>query len=242
MPVCPNCHGCNIKKNGRTYYGKQNHKCKDCGRQFVEENNHTIGIELREIARRCLLERISLRGTCRLLGVSLTWLMSFAVKTWRETPGDLGANPKLLRIRSKHKLKLIGFQMDEMWSFVGEKRNKAWIWVVYEPDSKQFIAFHIGGRGIDAAKSLWAKIPLKFKEQSTFETDYWESYKAIIPSNQHIVGKEYTYFIEGIFATVRARVSRLVRKSLSFSKKRENHEAAIGYFFWQMNLTKQPYI
>ncbi|WP_406603405.1 IS1/IS1595 family N-terminal zinc-binding domain-containing protein [Neolewinella aurantiaca] len=31
-----------VVKNGKTYYGKQNHKCKDCNRQFVTNNKHTI--------------------------------------------------------------------------------------------------------------------------------------------------------------------------------------------------------
>ena len=42
MPVCPDCHSSNIKKNGFTHYGKQNHRCKTCGRQFVLDNHHTV--------------------------------------------------------------------------------------------------------------------------------------------------------------------------------------------------------
>ncbi|WP_435388487.1 IS1/IS1595 family N-terminal zinc-binding domain-containing protein [Laspinema olomoucense] len=37
-PVCPKCGSHNIRKNGHIHNGKQNHQCKDCGRQFVEGN------------------------------------------------------------------------------------------------------------------------------------------------------------------------------------------------------------
>jgi transposase-like protein len=33
---CTHCGSANIKKNGQTHYGKQNHYCHDCKRQFVE--------------------------------------------------------------------------------------------------------------------------------------------------------------------------------------------------------------
>ncbi len=42
MLLCPSCHEVNIIKNGKTHYGKQNHLCKECGRQFVLNNTHTI--------------------------------------------------------------------------------------------------------------------------------------------------------------------------------------------------------
>lgn len=32
---CPHCKNDNTKKNGYTQYGKQNYRCKDCGRQYV---------------------------------------------------------------------------------------------------------------------------------------------------------------------------------------------------------------
>ncbi len=239
MILCPSCHSPKIKKNGQTYYGKQNHKCKKCCRQFVLNNNHTVDATLREIARRALLERLSLRAICRLIGVSLSWMLRFAVRTWSEAPSDLGVEPKLLKMRSPKKLQVIGLQLDEMWSFVQKKKQKAWIWVVFEPESRQILAFHVGGRGQESMKTLWHKIPERMRKYCFFETDDWEAYQTVLPTQRHFTGKEYTYFIEGFFAEVRARVSRLVRKSLSFSKKWENHIAALRYFFWQFNLEQQ---
>jgi insertion element IS1 protein InsB len=32
---CPSCSSQSISRNGLTRHGKQNYKCRDCGRQFV---------------------------------------------------------------------------------------------------------------------------------------------------------------------------------------------------------------
>jgi ribosomal protein S27AE len=33
--ACPECGSIQFKKNGHIHSGKQNHRCKTCGRQFV---------------------------------------------------------------------------------------------------------------------------------------------------------------------------------------------------------------
>ena len=87
---CPSCHSTNIKKNGHTYYGKQNNRCNSCGCQFVLNNNHTKSKWLKSLIKKALKERISLRGICRIFGVSLTWLQSFAHLFWEQTPKEIG--------------------------------------------------------------------------------------------------------------------------------------------------------
>jgi insertion element IS1 protein InsB len=236
---CPRCHSTKIKKNGHTHYGKQNHRCNACGRQFVRNNQHTKADWLRRLIKRALKERLSLRAICRVFGVSLNWLQSFAHFFWEQTPADLGLSQSVVR-RIK-RLQLFGIQADEMWSFVQNKANKRWIWVAYDPVHRLVLAYHIGGRGIADARLFWSKIPDLLKA-CWFETDDWEAYRTIIPAHQHKIGKDLTYYIEGFNATIRARVSRLVRKSLSFSKLEKWHNLAIGWFFWQFNLERQHYI
>jgi transposase-like protein len=36
ITCCPNCGKTKIKKNGHIHNGKQNNRCKECGRQFVK--------------------------------------------------------------------------------------------------------------------------------------------------------------------------------------------------------------
>jgi transposase-like protein len=41
-PPCPRCTSARTVKNGHIHNCKQNHKCKDCGRQFAEDPQNKI--------------------------------------------------------------------------------------------------------------------------------------------------------------------------------------------------------
>lgn len=61
--ACPQCGSICFKRNGHIHTGKQNHRCKMCGRAFVlNPDNYVIIEEQRMLIERLLLERISLRG------------------------------------------------------------------------------------------------------------------------------------------------------------------------------------
>ncbi len=234
---CPRCSSINFIKNGLTYYLIQNHKCKDCGRQFIYDrvnnfvNQHTI-----ELIKKALMERLALRAICRIFDVKLTWLLNFAISLYKSMPDDL-----FFDIERVKDVELFVLEADEAWSFVGEKVNKQWIWVALERETRQIIAFHIGDRSQDGAKELWDKIPTIIKDNCIFHTDEWEPYKCVIPKevHKHQPIKQNTNHIERFFCTLRQRVSRLVRKTLSFSKKFENHVLSIKYFFCCYNLEIQ---
>jgi IS1 family transposase len=202
----------------------------------VPGSTFRIDDERKAYIKNALKERVSLRAICRIFGVSLSWLMSFAKKVWKQTPDDLGAQRRVENDASPEKLQLLGIQMDEMWSFVQNKGDKAWIWVAYEPVGKQVIATHIGKRDEAGFLGLWQQLPEAWREHCDFETDHWSIFKSYIPPARHYPTKALTFWIESFFGRVRARVSRLVRKNRAFSKTWENHRLAIRYFFWQSNL------
>jgi insertion element IS1 protein InsB len=229
---CPSCESVNTKKNGHIHNGKQNHQCKDCGRQFVADKQKKDIIQAqRDLIKKLLLERISLRGICRVMGVSLVWLLTFFREVTSQIPADLG-------IVKPEKSK-ITIEIDEMWSFVGSKANKQWIWLAIDRASKQIVGFHIGGRGEEDAKKLWESLPAVYRQCAVCYTDFWHAYEKVIPQCRHrAVGKEtgQTCRIERTNCTLRQRISRLVRETLSFSKIEENHLRAIKYFIWNFNL------
>jgi len=87
---CPACGSQRYKKNGHTRPGKQNHRCKNCERQFSDSTeNLPISPERRAVIENLLRERISLRGICRAVGVSLTWLLHFMVECFVACPAHL---------------------------------------------------------------------------------------------------------------------------------------------------------
>ncbi len=88
---------------------------------------------------------------------------------------------------------------------------------------------------------MWSTIPVVYRERAIFSTDHYAAYTGVIPVAQHKpIGKyaRKTNHIERFNNTLRQRVSRLVRSTLAFSKKLENHIGAIRYFICHYNLTK----
>jgi len=201
--------------------------------------NHGITEEQRAVIERLLLERISLRGSCRVIGVGLRWLLYFMGERFTAAPNDLYVQPTAGTQRViLHRLEA---EVDELWSFVGRKANRQWVWIAMEARTRQIITFHVGDRSRQSAQALWGKIPRGYHEQATFYTDQYEVYKGVIPSAQHRAITKLarkTNHIERFNCTLRQRVSRLVRSTLSFSKKLTNHIGAIKYFICDYNLTR----
>jgi insertion element IS1 protein InsB len=84
-------------------------------------------------------------------------------------------------------------------------------------------------------------MPAVYQQQATFYTDCYEVYNGVIPPAQHkVITKKArkTNHVERFNNTLRQRVSRLVRGTLSFSKKLANHIGAIKYFICHYNLTR----
>jgi len=129
-------------------------------------------------------------------------------------------------------------ECDEMWSFVFSKTYKFYIWLAIDRDTREIIGCYVGDRSRQSARKLWASLPGVYRQCAVAYTDFWQAYRKVIPSKRHrAVGKDtgQTNHIERLNNTFRQRVSRLVRKSLSFSKKLDNHVGAIWYFIHDYN-------
>jgi len=232
---CPSCDSTHIVKNGIRDNDKQNYRCQTCSRQFVENpsGHYRIDDETCALVDRLLLERLPLAEIARAVQVSESWLHQYVNKKYAETPREVDSSI----LPEKENLTPV-IECDEMWSFVGDKWNKQWLWLAIDRDTRIILAAHIGDRGSSGAQGLWENIPTRYRSNAHFYTDYWEAYQTVIPSNQHdAVGKHtgLTNHIERFNLTMRQRVSRLVRLSLSFSKKLENHIGAIWYFIHYYN-------
>lgn len=107
-----------------------------------------------------------------------------------------------------------------------------------DEQTKEIVGVYIGKRDREAARKLWLSLPGVYRQCAVVYTDFWEAYEQLIPAKRHrAVGKETgkTSYIERFNCTLRQRVSRLVRKALSFSKKIENHIGAIWNFVHYYN-------
>ena len=95
MPDCPSCTSSQTVKNGHIHNGKQRFKCQQCGRQFVEHpTKKVIGLAIRELIDRLLLERLSLAGIARVAQVSEQWLQTYVNEKYAQVPRQVQVTPK----------------------------------------------------------------------------------------------------------------------------------------------------
>jgi IS1 family transposase len=112
-----------------------------------------------------------------------------------------------------------------MWSFVNSKKNEVYIWLAIDRNSRKIIGCFLGDRTRKSARKLWNSLPDVYQQFAFTYPDFWQAYKTVIPAKHHrAVGKgtDLTNHVERLNNTFRQRVSRLVRESLSFSKKLNN--------------------
>ena len=231
MLNCPSCESEAVVKNGRIHNGKQNYKCKACGRQFVQDpQNKRIAQQTKDLIDKLMLEKIPLAGIARVCNVSESWLQEYVNRKYE-------AVPRQVEVSSKEKGPLT-IQCDEMWSFVSNKGNKQWIWLALDVKTRELVGVHVGDRSEQGARKLWDSLPAVYRQCAVAYSDFWSAYGLVFPDKRHqAVGKQTgkTSYIERFNCTMRQRVSRLVRKTLSFSKKLANHIGAIWMFVHHYN-------
>jgi insertion element IS1 protein InsB len=132
-------------------------------------------------------------------------------------------------------------ELDELWSFVYRKSEKVWVWVALCRESRQIVSFVMGDRSRATCQRLWEAIPESYKRVTCY-SDFWEAYQEVIPEEQHeATGKEQgeTCHVERWINTLRQRLSRFVRKTLSFSKSRQMHHCCLKLFIHRYNLERR---
>jgi insertion element IS1 protein InsB len=166
-------------------------------------------------------------------------VLGFLVNCFEALPDHLHVQP--ITCTQDVMIQRLEVEADARSSFVQKKAQKQWMWIAMDARSRQVIAFHVGDRRRRSARRLWAKIPAAYRQYATFYTDQYVVYEGVIPAAQHQAIHKLarkTNHVERFNNTLRQRVSRLVRETLSFSKKLANHIGAIKYFICHYHLTR----
>src|SRR5258708_7577809 len=216
-------------------HGKQRYRCHACGRQSRENPTpHASPESRREEILHAYQERSSLRGLTRTFGVSRTtvssWIKkssstsSFVYKPWSSPTQQI----PLLRCwnwtncgrlySKKHTTSGFGLPC--------AARRGRWLltrWVI----------------GVKKPVCACGRLFHQLARQGHCFTDFWATSAAVIPEEQHTaVGKETgeTAHVERWNNTLRQRLARFVRMTLSFSKSVVMHEACLLLFLHRYNL------
>lgn len=119
-------------------------------------------------------------------------------------------------------------ELDEMWSYVGNKKHQRWLWHAIDHSTGEILAYVFGDRKDTVFLELRALLePFGI---TRFYTDDWGAYERHLPPKQQVVGKRNTQKIERKHLTLRTRIKRLARKTICFSKLDKMHDIVIGLF------------
>ncbi|RZK22941.1 MAG: IS1 family transposase [Hymenobacter sp.] len=146
------------------------------------------------------------------------------------------------RLRSKkaQRTRWEALELDELWTFVGHKKRKVWLWLALERASRRLVGCTLGSRGAASLRRLWTSLPRRYRRHCWYFTDLWKAYAQVLPRWQHRPcpkGEGQTNIVEAINCSLRQRCGVLVRKSFSCSKSLAMHPARIKLVIDNYNLT-----
>ena len=232
--LCPECGSLEVVRFGKQPNGEQRYRCNNdsCDRKIFLLNYSDKG-RIPEVRRQVVdmaMNGSGIRDTARVLGISQSTVLDILKK---KSPDLEQVNSGVLEkvdVASTEVvlLKVEDSELDEMWSFVGNKSQQRWLWHAIDRVSGQVLAYVFGPRKDQAFLDLQTLLdPFGIKR---FFTDDWGAYSRHIDPEKHFVGKENTWKIERKHLTLRTRIKRLTRKTICFSKSKRMHDTVIGLF------------
>jgi len=190
--------------------------------------------EQKEQVLKAYRERISLRGIERVFGPCRQTVMVWLEEYLEQLPTLMDS------LQPAQQADVL--EIDEVWSFVGRKTNKRWLWTAQCRRTRQIVAFVIGDHSEATCYRLWLAIPPSYRHCQSF-SDFWKTYAAVFPPDTHqSVGKEtgQTAHQERWYNTLRQWLGRYTRRTLSFSKADYFHDLVTRWFILEHNLRMYP--
>jgi insertion element IS1 protein InsB len=229
--TCRVCGSLNIVKNGTNKCHSPQYHCNECGAYGTLRPKDSPASRAKSLILQTYRERASLRGVERIFQVARQ-----TIARWLRT--ILRTLPKLKETLRPARADNV-LELDELWSFVLKKGHKRWLWVALCRRTRQVVAFTMGDRSEKTCRRLWNKVPAEYKSCQSY-SDFWDAYQKVWPAEtHHSVGKDTgeTAHIERWNNTLRQRLARYVRKTLSFSKSDIYHWIVTAWFIIEYNLS-----
>jgi len=180
---CRYCERTDLQKTGKCQNGAQRYFCTSCKTYFhLTYRYNACKEEVKEKIIEMTLNSSGVRDIGRMLKKTSKMNPYFLTQQESETMKELE-----IEIR-------FSAELDEFWSFVGNKSNQRWTWYGIERNSGVILAWHNGKRRDKDFLVLWEmleRFPI-----SLYHTDDWGSYSKYIPAHRHRIGKDRTWKIE----------------------------------------------
>jgi IS1 family transposase len=123
---------------------------------------------------------------------------------------------------------LIVIELDEMWHYLKNRRQKLWIWKALDPDSRKLLDWECGRRNKATLKMMVDR--LAQWDVKLYCTDKWGTYASVIPADKLVQNKAATQDIERNHCRQRHWFGRFKRKSIIVSKSKEMVDLTMALF------------
>ena len=214
---CPNCHKESVKNGFQN--NKQRYKCKSCSKRFqLKYNYKAYKPETNTLIKSLLKEGCGIRSIARIINISSKTVLSRMLKISKQIKA-----PYFNTLGCK-------FEVDEMWSFIGNKKNVTWLTYAIERKTKSVIDFYVGRKTKETIRPLINKVLLL--QPNRIYTDRLNIYPGLIPKQIHKRFQYCTNKIERMNLTLRTHIKRLSRKTICFSKNKIYLQAHLKIYFW----------
>ena len=156
--------------------------CKKCNYQFTSLVPRGFAPEIKAKVIELYNHGLSIRAAANIQGVSRTSALNrikeFAKKIY-EKPAPGAA---------------ILIELDEMWHYLGSKKNKLWIWKAYRRETGELVDWECGARDKETLSKLMNR--LSGWDVELFSTDNWAVYSEVIGEDKLIQSKAQTFYLE----------------------------------------------
>jgi insertion element IS1 protein InsB len=215
---CFKCVDGELVRNGNSASGKQRFFCKNCKRtQIINYTYKACLITTNNSIVLLTKEGLGIRSTARILQISTTTLLKRIL-----TIADAITLPTVSKGKS--------YEVDEMRSYIKQKKNLIWIVYALENRTKEVVSFAIDPR---TNKTLNTVIKtLKKGEAKTIYTDGLKNYLYLIDKKIHSTKRYANNHIERNNLSIRTHLKRLNRRTICFSKSKTILRAILKIYFW----------
>ena len=230
---CPSCGSIEIKKSGFGRLRVQRYRC-------CNDDCHVSTFMLKYSYRACefgvkkqiilmAINSSGVRDTSRVLSISKNTVINHL-----RGKSDIivNVNPNIAKLCANGDVEVViqeealEAELDEQWSYVGNKSNQRWIWYAVDHATNTMLAFAFGKRKDHVFLELKALLdPFNIKR---YYTDDWGAYTLHLDEDKHEVGKANTQKIERKNLNLRTWIKRLALNTICFSKLELMHDTVIG--------------
>lgn len=213
----PKCNGRAVKNGFQS--SRQRYKCRFCKNKFQTSYKYQAYADSTNTSIVLLLkESCGIRSIARILSISkntvLTRILSIAKNV----------KPKPLLKQG------CSYEMDEIWTFIGNKANVVWITYAIERKSRTIVGFVLGPKTKENIRPLVNQLILSAPKH--IYTDRLNIYPSLVPDNIHQRFRYCTNIIERNNLTLRTHLKRLSRRTICFSRSFSILLSVLKIYFW----------